>query len=165
MTAPPSTPRWLSEDDREAWVAFARMLIWLPTALDEQLQRDSGLSHFEYGILAALSDAEAATLRMSELAIYANGSLQRLSRAVTRLEKRGWVTRRPDPVDGRYTLAELTDQGRVVLVDAAPGHVEAVNRLVFDALTVTQAHQLGIIASRILTAIDANTDLMSQPRP
>ena len=102
---------------------------------------------------------------MSELAIYANGSLQRLSRAVTRLEKRGWVTRRPDPVDGRYTLAELTDQGRVVLVDAAPGHVEAVNRLVFDALTVTQAHQLGIIASRILTAIDANTDLMSQPRP
>ena len=76
------------------------------------------------------------------------------------------MTRRPDPVDGRYTLAELTDQGRVVLVDKRhPGHVEAVNRLVFDALTVTQAHQLGIIASRILTAIDANTDLMSQPRP
>ena len=102
---------------------------------------------------------------MSELAIYANGSLQRLSRAVARLERRGWVTRRPDPADGRYTLAELTDKGRAVLVDAAPGHVEAVNRFVFDALTAAQARQLGIIATRILNAIHSETDLISQLRP
>ena len=82
-------PRWLDEDDRDAWGAIARMLMWLPAALDDQLQRDSGLSHYEYGILAALSAAEAATLRMSELAIYANGSLSRLSRGVARLERRG----------------------------------------------------------------------------
>jgi DNA-binding MarR family transcriptional regulator len=165
MTVPAPEPRWLNEDTREAWAAFARMLIWLPAALDDQLQRDSGLSHFEYGILAALSGADAATLRMSELAIYANGSLSRLSRAVARLESRGWVTRQPDPTDGRYTLATLTDNGRAVLVEAAPGHVETVNRLVFDALTRVQARQLGIIARRILNAIEAETDLMSQPRP
>jgi DNA-binding MarR family transcriptional regulator len=165
MTRPAPTPRWLNEDDLVAWVTFAKMLIWLPTALDDQLQRDSGLSHFEYGILAALSVADAATLRMSALAIYANGSLSRLSRAVARLERRRWVTRRPDPADGRYTLAELTDTGRAVLVEAAPGHVEAVNRLVFDALTTAQARQLGIIAGRILNAIDSKTDLTSQLRP
>jgi DNA-binding MarR family transcriptional regulator len=165
MTTPAPAPRWLNEDDSAAWVPFSRMLIWLPTALDDQLQRDSGLSHFEYGILAALSDADAATLRMSELAIFANGSLSRLSRAVARLERRGWVTRRPDPTDGRYTLAELTEMGRGVLVDAAPGHVEAVNQLVFDALTMAQARQLGIIARRILNAIDSKTDLTSQLRP
>jgi DNA-binding MarR family transcriptional regulator len=141
------------------------MLWWLPAALDDQLQRDSGLSHFEYGILAALSNTQGATLRMSELAIYANGSLSRLSRAVARLEGRGWVTRKPDPVDGRYTLATLTDTGRAVLVEAAPGHVEAVNRLVFDPLTKVQARQLGVIARRILKAIDAETDLTSQLRP
>jgi DNA-binding MarR family transcriptional regulator len=165
MTTPDPEPRWLDEDDREAWVPFVRMLIWLPAALDDQLQRDSGLSHFEYGILAALSEAEGATLRMSELAIYANGSLSRLSRAVARLEGRGWVTRKPDSADGRYTLATLTDNGRAVLVEAVPGHVEAVNRLVFDVLTRVQARQLGIIARRILNAIDAETDLMSQLRP
>ena len=88
MTAPPSTPRWLSEDDRELRVAFARMLIWLPTALDEQLQRDSELSHFEYGILAALSDAEAATLRMSGSRSMPTDRCSACSRAVTRLEKR-----------------------------------------------------------------------------
>ena len=139
--------------------------MWLPAALDDQLQRDSGLSHYEYGILAALSAAEAATLRMSELAIYANGSLSRLSRGVARLERRGWVTRKPDPADGRYTLATLTDDGRSVLVEAAPGHVEVVNRLVFDVLTKPQARQLGIIADRILRAIDSETDVISQPWP
>jgi DNA-binding MarR family transcriptional regulator len=165
MTASNPEPRWLDEDDREAWIPFARILWWLPAALDEQLQRDSGLSHFEYGILAALSAADAMTLRMSELAIYANGSLSRLSRAVTRLEDREWVTRKPDPADGRYTLATLTDNGRAVLIEAAPGHVEAVNRLVFDVLTKAQARQLGIIAGRILSAIDSETDLMAQLPP
>jgi DNA-binding MarR family transcriptional regulator len=165
MTTPGSEPRWLTEDEQEAWVAFASMLIWLPTALDDQLQRDSGLSHFEYGILSSLSEADGATLRMSELAIYANGSLSRLSRAVARLEDRKWVTRKPDPTDGRYTLAELTDHGRAVLVEAAPGHVEVVNRLVFDVLTAAQARQMGIIAGRILNAIDSGTELISQPRP
>jgi DNA-binding MarR family transcriptional regulator len=131
------------------------MLILLPTALDNQLQRDSGLSHFEYGILAALSEADGATLRMSELAIYANGSLSRLSRAIARLERRDLVTRTPDPTDGRYTLAILTDKGNAALVEAAPGHVEAVNRLVFDALTTAQARQLRTIAGRLLNAVDS----------
>ncbi|MGA8636279.1 MAG: MarR family transcriptional regulator [Candidatus Dormiibacterota bacterium] len=164
MKPPDVEPRWLNQDDRQAWVAVAKMLIWLPAALDDQLQQDSGLSHFEYGILAALSDADAETLRMSELAIYANGSLSRLSRAVTRLEGRRWVTRRPDPADGRYTLAVLTDSGRAVLIKAAPGHVEAVNRLVFDVLTTAQARQLRLIAGRILNAIDSETDLTSRLR-
>jgi len=165
MTRPSDTPRWLNEEERLAWTRFASMLIWLPAALDDQLGHDSGFSHYEYGILAALSDADASTLRMSELVIYANGSLSRLSRAVARLEGRGWVTRRPDPDDGRYTLAELTDTGRTVLVDAAPGHVEMVKQLVFDALTTAQARQLGNIAGRILDAVNSKTDLMSEQRP
>lgn len=164
MTTPGSEQRWLNEDDYEVWLPFVSMLWWLPAAIDDQLLRDSGLSHFEYGILAALSDADAGTLRMSELAIYANGSLSRLSRAVARLERRGWVTRKPDPVDGRYTLATLTGDGGAVLAEAAPGHAEAVNRLVFDVLTKAQARQLGIIARRILNAIDTETDLTSRLR-
>ena len=164
MAPPDPQPRWLSEDDRETWIAFARMLIWLPAALDNQLKRDCDLSHFEYGILAALSEADQGTLRMSELAIYANGSLSGLSRAVARLERRDWVTRTPDPADGRYTLAVLTDKGRAFLVEAAPGHVEAVNRLVFDPLTAAQARQLRTIAVRIQNAIDAEGGATPQPR-
>ena len=163
MNPPGPEPRWLDEDDQETWTALARMLIWLPTAFDNQLQRDSGLSHFEYGILAALSETDGETLRMSELAIYANGSLSRLSRAVARLERREWVTRTLDPADGRYTLATLTEQGKAVLVEAVPGHIEAVNRLVFDPLTAAQARQLRTIAGRILTAFEAEGGMASRP--
>jgi DNA-binding MarR family transcriptional regulator len=128
-------------------------LEWLPAALDAQLLRDSGVTHFEYGILYALAHADGRTLRMSVLAGYANSSLSRLSRATTRLETRGWVARSPDPQDGRYTLATLSEAGQDKVDEATPGHVETVNRLVLDALTKTQAKQLREISQRILRAI------------
>jgi DNA-binding MarR family transcriptional regulator len=130
------------------------VLTRLPTALDAQLLRDSGLSHFEYGILAGLSETPDRTLRMSVLAVLAEGSLARLSQAVGRLEKRGWVRRSPDPTDGRYTLATLTEEGWDKIVASAPGHVENVRTLVFDSLTKAQVRQLQEIGRRILAATD-----------
>jgi DNA-binding MarR family transcriptional regulator len=91
---------------------------------------------------------------MSDLADYADGSLPRLSQVVARLEKRGLVERRPDPADGRFTLATLTDDGWKMVVETAPGHVAEVRRLVFDPLTQTQQRQLRAIAERIAAAID-----------
>ncbi|MEU4161768.1 MarR family transcriptional regulator [Actinoplanes sp. NPDC026670] len=130
------------------------VLMRLPAALDAQLLRDEGISHFEYGILAGLSEAPDRTLRMSRLAILAEGSLARLSQAVGRLEKRGWVRRSPDPTDGRYTLATLTEEGWGKIVASAPGHVENVRTLVFDTLTKAQVRQLLEIGRRILGATD-----------
>src|SRR5215813_11785009 len=104
-------PRWLDAHERETWLALASVLIRLPAALDAQLQRDAGISHFEYQVLAGLSMSPGRTLRMSVLAALAEGSLPRLSQVVARLEKRGWVRRAPDPADGRFTLAILTDDG------------------------------------------------------
>ena len=145
--------RALTGDDLETWSALATVLEWLPAALDAQLQRDSGLTHFEYGILFALADAPEGSLRMSVLATYANSSLSRLSRAASRLEQRGWVTRAPDPDDGRTTLATLTGPGRRHLEKATPGHAQAVDRLVLGALTQSQRQQLREISRRITGAI------------
>jgi DNA-binding MarR family transcriptional regulator len=127
--------------------------IRLPAALDAQLRRDAGISHFEYQVLALLSEAPGRTLRMSELAALAGGSLPRLSQVVARLERRGWVRRTPDPADGRYTLATLTGQGQAKVTQAAPGHAREVRRLVFDPLTKTQTRQLREISRRITRAI------------
>jgi DNA-binding MarR family transcriptional regulator len=146
-------PAPLTADELDTWSALATLLEWLPAALDAQLQRDSGLSHFEYGILFALAEADERTLRMSELAGYANSTLSRLSRAVARLEAKGWVSRAPDPRDGRITLATLTDEGTDAARAAAPGHTALVRRLVFDALTPPQATQLRIMSRRITGAI------------
>jgi DNA-binding MarR family transcriptional regulator len=147
-------PRWLTAEEQQTWLALAGVLAWLPEALDAQLQRDAGISHFEYQTMAMLSMSPDRTLRMSQLAAVANGSLTRLSRVVDRLDQRGWVCRRPDPDDGRYTLAVLTDAGRDKVEQTAPGHVAEVRRLVFDPLTRAQVRQLRDIGSRVQRAIE-----------
>ena|SRR5690349_2690572 len=151
MPASPSTE--LTGDDLETWAALATVLEWLPPALDSQLQRDAQLTHFEYGVLYALSKAPERTLRMSELADYANSTLSRLSRAATRLESRGLLRRTPDPADGRYTLAILTDPGHDKVEQATPGHVQVVHDLVLDRLTTAQRRQLREISRRIMRAV------------
>jgi DNA-binding MarR family transcriptional regulator len=98
---------------------------------------------------------------MSVLAMLAEGSLPRLSQVVSRLEKRGWVRRSPDPSDGRYTLAILTDEGWAKVTATAPGHVETVRRLVFDPLTKAQSRQLRDIGRRIMRAIDPGDPCLS----
>lgn len=153
MTDDAATPAELAGDDLATWSALATVLEWLPPALDAQMQRDAGITHFEYGVLYALSRADDGTLRMSVLAGYANSTLSRLSRAAARLEGRGWLRREPDPADGRYTLALLTDDGRSAVAAATPGHVGTVHRLVLDRLTAAQARQLREISLRIARAV------------
>ena len=142
-------PRWLTAEEQRTWLAVMAMVTWLPDAVDAQLQRDAGISHFEYQVMAMLSMSPQRTRRMSEVAALANGSLTRLSRTVDRLDKRGWVIRRPDPEDGRSTLAVLTDAGWDKVAATAPAHVAEVRRLVLDPLTRTQVRQLREIAERI----------------
>ena len=148
-----SEPEWLSEEELAAWMAVASLLFQLPGALDRQLQRDSGLTLFEYFVLSGLSMSPERTLRMSELAVFANGSLSRLSNVAKRLEQRGWIERHPDPADGRYTVAVLTDAGWDVVVAAAPGHVDAVRRHVITPLTAAQLRALAAAAPRIAATL------------
>ena len=151
---PSEEPRWLTAEEQQTWLAVIAMVTWLPDAVDAQLQRDAGISHFEYQVMAMLSMSPQRTRRMSEVAALANGSLTRLSRTVDRLDKRGWVTRRPDPDDGRATLAVLTDAGWDKVVATAPGHVAEVRRLVLDPLTKTQQRQLHEISTRIRQVVN-----------
>jgi DNA-binding MarR family transcriptional regulator len=146
-------PAWLDDQEQEAWLAVAMLMILLPGRLDAQLQRDSGLTLYEYLVLSSLSMTPGETSRMSELAKLTNGSLSRLSNVAKRAEARGWLVREPDPDDGRYTIARLTPAGRDVVVAAAPGHVAAVRELVIDPLTKTQLRALGDVGRRLGLAL------------
>ena len=145
-------PRWLTPEQEQAWLALLAAMIWLPAAVDAQLQRDAGITKAEYDVLAWLSMSPGRTARMSEIATSANVSLSHLSRIASRLERRGWMRRAPDPQDGRATLASLTDAGWDKVAATAPGHVEEVHRLIFDNLTAAQVHQLQQIGETIARA-------------
>jgi DNA-binding MarR family transcriptional regulator len=151
---PRADARWLDAGEQTAWLRLAGLLIKLPAALDAQLQRDAGLSHFEYMVLAGLSEAPDRVLRMSELAELANGSLSRLSHVVKRLEHQGWVRRAPCDADRRATNAILTDDGYAKVVATAPGHVATVRSLVVDPLSSAELAQLGRLAGMLLSPLD-----------
>jgi hypothetical protein len=91
MTDPP----WLTPEEMHAWIRLVSVVELLPGALDAPLQRDAGVTHFEYFTLARLSEAPDRRLRMTALSAATNSSLARLSHVISRLEKRGFVERSP----------------------------------------------------------------------
>jgi DNA-binding MarR family transcriptional regulator len=148
---------WLTPEELRIWRSLHGVLLMLPQALDRQLQQDSQLSLLEYYVMAGLSERADRTARLTELAVLTNAELSRISHLVARLEKRGLVQRRPDPDDGRYTNAVLTERGREAIREAAPGHVAAVRRLVFAGLDEDGLRELGRQADRL-------ADVVGRPR-
>jgi len=152
------SPRWLDDDQQDVWQDLLTVVIGLPALLDRQLERDAGISNFEYSVLARLSMTEALTMRLSDLAAQCTSTLPRLSKVMVRFEQQGWVARRPDPDNGRYTLATLTEAGRQKVGDSALGHVEEVRALVFEPLTAAQQRQLGVALARIAGPVREQLD-------
>jgi DNA-binding MarR family transcriptional regulator len=159
----PVATAWLSEEEQEAWLAIATLMLKLPGQLDRQLQRDAGITMFEYFVLSGLSMMPGRTKRMSDLAEWVDASLSRLSNVVKRLEQRGWIERRPDPDDGRYTIASLTDDGWDIVVAAAPGHVDAVRRHVIAPLTRAQLRTVSAIGHRIADTLTESAPCSEDP--
>ncbi|WP_112247829.1 MarR family winged helix-turn-helix transcriptional regulator [Kribbella monticola] len=142
-------PRWLDEKEQHAWRAFIAAQRVVNGRIEQQLQRDAGMPHTYFEILVRLSDAADGRLRMSELAVATLGSRSRLSHAVNRLEKVGWVRREGIESDRRGQVAILTEEGRQKLKETAPGHVETVRQAVFDALTDEQVGHLHDICAAL----------------
>jgi len=145
---------WLDRNQMRAWVRLVGVLELLPGVLDAQLRRDADLTHFDYYVLAALSEAPGRTLRMTELSRQTNSTLPRLSHVVSRLENRDLVERFPCPEDRRATNARLTAAGWAKVREAAPGHAANVRHHVIDALSHQQIDQLAAIGDAILARLD-----------
>jgi DNA-binding MarR family transcriptional regulator len=156
---------WLDDRQMAAWVRLAAVLELLPGVLDAQLRRDSGLTHYEYYVLAMLSEAPKRTLRMTTLAARTNATLPRLSHVVRRLEARGLLERFPCPQDKRATNARLSEEGWSAVEAAAPGHVAAVRNNVIDALSPQQIAQLGDICDSVLERLDPDGVMTDRHEP
>jgi DNA-binding MarR family transcriptional regulator len=147
-------PRWLTADQMRSWLRLQAVVELLPGVLDQQLQHDAHLTHYEYLVLAMLSESDARSLPMSALARRTSGTLPRLSHVVRRLEERGYVRRSPAPDDGRVTVATLTDAGWDKVVASAPGHARTVLERVYDRLDDSDVADLTRVLSRIVQGVD-----------
>src|SRR3954468_3407106 len=156
---------WLDDAERDAGLRLLAVVELLPAVLDAQLRAESALTHYEYFVLAMLSEAPERTLRMTALAQRTNATLPRLSHVVRRLEARGLVDRFPCPEDGRATNARLTPTGWDAVVTAAPGPVDNVRRHVLDPLTPEQLEQLRHIGDALLTRLDPDGHLTALYNP
>jgi DNA-binding MarR family transcriptional regulator len=151
--------RWLDDEQQRTWRAWLAVAELLPRVLDAQLQRDAGISHAAYVVLAMLSESPQRSRRMSDLARRANQSQSRLSHTVARLEERGWVRRERATEDGRGNVAVLTDAGWDVVRALAPGHVDAVREAMFEPLDPEQTRVFGEALAAIIDRLDPDHSL------
>lgn len=153
MTTPrdtPAPPRWLTPAEDRAWRGYRRMRLLLDLRISRDLAESSGLSEPDYDVLSNLSETPSHRARLSELATHMRWSSSRLSHHLSRMERRGLVTRRPSEDDGRGSVVVLTEEGLRTIELAAPGHVASVRRHLIDRLDADQLRMLGDIADMVL---------------
>lgn len=144
---------WLNDDEQATWRAFETASRLIEASLDRQLTKDSDMGHAHYAILVALSEAASGRARMGDLAEFLQFSPSRMSHAVRRMERDGWIVRESCTTDGRGQEAVLTTAGRQAIAAAAAGHVAEVRRLVFSNLTDGQQQQLREISGVLLNGL------------
>lgn len=155
-----NAPRWLTPEERRAWLALYAVATRLTPTLDADLFKRARITLFDYHVLAMTSEAPGRALPMSELAARSNASLSRLSHVVKKLEGRGWMERTPSADDARVTMAALTDEGMAALEGLAPDHVRTVRDLVFDGLDDRDVEDLERVGRRILSRIDPDLSVL-----
>ncbi len=148
--------QWLTSDEQRAWRAYLRAGSLLSSRLNRQLQADSGLSLAEYEVLVQLSEAPGGQLRPFQLGLALYWEQSRLSHLLSRMARRGFVARQDCPADRRGALVVLTGSGRAAIESAAPGHVAAVRRLVFDRMDGAQAVAFGRTFEAILAGLEGS---------
>ena len=144
---------WLTEDEQRAWRTYLRMSSLLPAALNRQLQPDCGLTLPEYEVLVQLSEAPEHRRRPFQVCEALNWEQSRLSHQLTRMERRGLVTREECAADGAGRLRRAHPGRRRRHRQAAPLHVATVRELVFDRLSEPQRATFEQACAAIIDAL------------
>ena len=151
-----SEPRWLNEREARAWRGYTRMQAQLAARLHRNLLRKTGLSLSDYEVLVHLSEAPEGRLRSFQLSAALQWEKSRLSHHLTRMQRRGLVSRQECETDGRGAFVVLTPTGRTAIEAAAPTHVADVRAALIDVLAPAQLDALAEISDAVLERLSAN---------
>jgi DNA-binding MarR family transcriptional regulator len=115
---------------------------------------EHALEAFEFDVLAALRRAGAPyELSPGELLVQTLVASGTMTNRLDRLQRRGYVGRRPDPADGRIVRVRLTARGRSK-VDAAVGDLLDRERALLAPLTRRERTSLAALLCAVLTPFD-----------
>jgi len=147
--------RWLTAEEQRVWRRWMTLNAQLSATLQRELQDDAGLSMQDYEVLVHLTDNPEGRKRVTDLARLMQWERSRVSHHVTRMEGRHLVQRVECAEDGRGAFVVITPQGRTAIEQAAPGHVNTVRRLVFDALSRDELDAFATIIEKALAQLDS----------
>ena len=149
---------WLGDSQQQAWRSYLQMTARLTARLGQELQADSELSLADFDVLVHLSETPGGRIRVLELASALQWEKSRMSHHLARMDRRGLIARQQCPQDRRGSDVVITEAGRSAIEAAAPQHVAAVRRYVFDALTAEEVDALARVADRVLGRLSATPE-------
>jgi DNA-binding MarR family transcriptional regulator len=157
-----SDVRWLTAEEERLWRQWLTLNARLSATLQRELHDDAGLSMPDFEVLVHLTDSPEGRVRVTDLAQLLQWERSRVSHHVTRMESRRLVLRKECAEDGRGAFVVITPQGRVAIEQAAPGHVNTVRRLVFDALGAEEIDAFATIIEKTLAQLDNSREDLPQ---
>ncbi|MDQ3739238.1 MAG: MarR family transcriptional regulator [Actinomycetota bacterium] len=124
----------VSDECIEAWRSLLLAQDAVLRAIETDLRRAKVIQLGWYDVLLELNAAPHRRLRMADLAARTVLSRTRVSRLVDELAAEGFITREPDPDDGRAAFAVLSTAGKATLRKAAPVYLAGIQRHFTDHL-------------------------------
>ncbi len=151
---PNHTPHEPDAAHLAAWEAFVFAHAAVIARIEQELAAAGSIPLTWYDVLAALSAAPDARLRLHELARQVVLSRSGLTRLVDRLEAAGLLRREPSPTDRRGAFAVLTPAGDATLRRTWPLYARGIAAHFARHLSDDEARTLAAALGRVRAAAD-----------
>lgn len=122
----------------------------LTHALDDELRREVGLPLLWYGVLLLVGRSPDGVRPIGELIAATAFTSGGVTRLVDRMERAGYVERRPCPSDRRVQFVQLTESGREMLRRATDVHVRGIQRHIMDVLSPDEVARLDATLAKLV---------------
>ncbi|WP_422477370.1 MarR family winged helix-turn-helix transcriptional regulator [Pleomorphochaeta sp. DL1XJH-081] len=110
--------------------------------------KGAGLTVAQFGVLEILY--HKGDLRIREIIEGTLSTGGNMTVVIENLEKIGFVSRYPDPKDGRASLIQITDKGRALMNRTFGGHVENIGEI-FAVLDAQEKQELILLLKKLGT--------------
>jgi DNA-binding MarR family transcriptional regulator len=148
----------LNEEEMRIWHLWKGSFQSIFGRVIKEMSAHTGLSEGDYGVLDRLVLYGDGSLRQQELADSMNWDKSRLSHHLTRMEKRGLVTRNPLDTD-RGVQVIITSAGKSALDEARPVVAKAIRKYFLEQLTDQDMESITRLAERTKTGSSAGPRL------